>query len=214
MIAQEIVHWYMLENNNQYREDFYTSQINEVNLQIKHLDEEMLKRHKELILWETSAYFKDLPQDVKEEIRNINAEVKSQLIASQEKLLPQVKNIQSVWEANIGSEIFDLLSPAKALFNPELFNLKKRILFIDIEKEILAVGGELHADAESKLLDEGSKQTNLWGFNIYFGKSEDERIQYTSLINIKPRQGNRSLEIGDASLRVKIKAIVDKRVKK
>lgn len=84
---------------------------------------------------------------------------------------------------------------------------------VDVEKEILAVGGELHADAESRLLNEGSQQTNLWGINIYLDKKEDERIQYTSLINIRPRQGNRSIEVSDPALRVKIKAVVDKRIK-
>lgn len=84
---------------------------------------------------------------------------------------------------------------------------------VDVETGLMAAGGELHADAESKLLTEGSHQKNLWGINIYFDKTENERVQYTSLINIKPRQGSRSLEISDASLRAKIKAIVDKRVK-
>ena len=84
---------------------------------------------------------------------------------------------------------------------------------VDVNKEILAIGGELHADAESQLLNEGSEQSGLWGINIYPGKPENERIQYTSMINIRPRQGNRSLEIKDAVLRAKIKRIVDKRIK-
>ena len=85
---------------------------------------------------------------------------------------------------------------------------------VDVQKGILAVGGELHADAESKLLDEGSAQEDLWGINIYLGKADNERIEYTSLINIRPRQGNRSLEVSDASLRSKIKAVVDQRIKR
>lgn len=84
---------------------------------------------------------------------------------------------------------------------------------VDVRKEVLAIGGELHADAESRLLNEGSKQIDLWGINVYPGKKEDERIQYTSLINIRPRQGNRSIELKDESIRATIKKIVDKRIK-
>jgi len=35
-----------------------------------------------------------------------------------------------------------------------------------------------------------------------------ERIEYISLINIRPAQGNRSMEIQDASLRDAIKTII------
>ena len=85
---------------------------------------------------------------------------------------------------------------------------------VDIKREILAIGGELHADAESQLLNEGSQQPDLWGINIHPSKAENERIQYTSMINIRPRQGNRSLEIKDASLKAKIKTIINKRIKR
>ena len=84
---------------------------------------------------------------------------------------------------------------------------------VDIKQKTIAVGGELHADAESKLLNEGSKQEDLWGINLYPNKPENERIEYTSFINIRPRQNNRSIEIKDATLRAKIKAVVDQRVK-
>jgi len=80
---------------------------------------------------------------------------------------------------------------------------------VDIDQSIIALGGELHADAESVLLDHGSKQEHLWGFNIYPGKSLDDRIEYTSFINIRPKQNNRNILIEDESLRQTIKHIVD-----
>ncbi len=80
---------------------------------------------------------------------------------------------------------------------------------IDIKQKIIALGGELHADAEAVLLEQGSKQSDLWGFNIYPAKTKGERIEYTSLINIRPKHGNRSIEIKDESLRKQIKEIID-----
>lgn len=84
---------------------------------------------------------------------------------------------------------------------------------VDVEQEIMAVGGELHADEESLLLEQGSKQQHLWGINIWVNKPEEEWIEYTSLINIRPSQGNRSIEVEDPMERQKIKAIVSKLVK-
>ncbi len=80
---------------------------------------------------------------------------------------------------------------------------------IDVKQNIIALGGELHADAEEVLLQNGSNQEDLWGFNIYLDKSKDERLEYTSFINIRPSQGNRSLAIQDEKLRNKIKTIID-----
>lgn len=79
---------------------------------------------------------------------------------------------------------------------------------VDIEQEILALGGEYHIDANMVLIKNGSKQQNIWGFNWYFDKTKDERIEYISLINIRPTQGNRAMEIQDKSLRNTMKTII------
>ena len=81
---------------------------------------------------------------------------------------------------------------------------------VDIEKEILALGGELHADCEDILLKDGSRQQNLWGANLYPLRDEDERIEYTSLINIKPSVGNRNMEIQDEMIRNKVREIAER----
>lgn len=83
---------------------------------------------------------------------------------------------------------------------------------VDVGSEILAAGGEMHADAEACLLNHGSRQQNLWGINLYPDKEGQDRIVYTSLINIRPRDGNRSLEIKDDQLRKRIAGIVDRRI--
>jgi hypothetical protein len=79
---------------------------------------------------------------------------------------------------------------------------------IDIERNILAMGGELHADAEKILLEDGSSQQNLWGGNFYPLRPPAKQIEYTSLINIRPSQGNLSLEQKDQNIRTKMFAII------
>ena len=80
---------------------------------------------------------------------------------------------------------------------------------VDIELGIMVVGGELHADEEAMLLERGSKQENLWGINIYVDKPENERIEFDSMINIRPRQNNRSRDVLDPALREKITIAVN-----
>lgn len=75
---------------------------------------------------------------------------------------------------------------------------------VDVERRIAAVGGELHADAEKLLLEEGSRQADLWGANYYPGRGAEDCIEYTSLINIRPSQGNRSMLIEDGGIRERV----------
>ncbi|TSC59838.1 MAG: hypothetical protein LiPW15_506 [Parcubacteria group bacterium LiPW_15] len=83
---------------------------------------------------------------------------------------------------------------------------------VDVEREILAMGGEYHMDANVVLIENGSKGSDIWGFNWYFDKDGDERIEYISLINIRPGQGNRAMEVQDADLRDRMKNIILKRL--
>ena len=79
---------------------------------------------------------------------------------------------------------------------------------VDIEREILAMGGEYHMDSNIVLTENGSKQKDVWGFNWYFDKNGDDRIEYVSLINIRPMQGNRTMEVQDVALRDKMKTVI------
>jgi len=85
-------------------------------------------------------------------------------------------------------------------------------IVVDTEKEIMAADAELHADLEELLLSKGSAQEFLWGANLYPQKSEDDFIEYTAFMNIRPAQDNRSMEIEDEKLRLKVKEIVNKLV--
>ncbi|MEK7523778.1 MAG: DUF5674 family protein [Patescibacteria group bacterium] len=80
---------------------------------------------------------------------------------------------------------------------------------VDIKRGILAAGGEMHADAEQVLLDDGSKQEDLWGANIYPDSSGEDFIEYQSLINIRPRVGNRGMEIDDEAVRSQVKSVIE-----
>jgi hypothetical protein len=78
---------------------------------------------------------------------------------------------------------------------------------VDVRQRILAIGGELHADAEQLLLERGSRQQELWGANYYPGRGPDDCIEFTALINIRPAQGNRSMELLDPALRASLREI-------
>jgi hypothetical protein len=78
---------------------------------------------------------------------------------------------------------------------------------VDVERRIVAVGGQLHADAEAILLESGSRQEDLWGANYVPGVGADACIEFTSLINIRPAQGNRSMEIEDESTRGRVREL-------
>lgn len=80
---------------------------------------------------------------------------------------------------------------------------------VDLELGIMVIGGELHADEEAMLLENGSNQENLWGINIYVDKTDDKMIEFDSMINIRPRQNNRSRDVLDKNIREKIKVIVN-----
>jgi len=80
---------------------------------------------------------------------------------------------------------------------------------VDVEKGVMAIGGELHADEEALMLERGSKQENLWGINIYPAAKGDEFIEFDSMINLRPSQGNKSRGVESQELREKIRFIVN-----
>ncbi|HEX9346490.1 MAG TPA: DUF5674 family protein [Gemmatimonadales bacterium] len=79
---------------------------------------------------------------------------------------------------------------------------------VDVERGVMAIGGELHSDEEAALIDDGSAQAHLWGINLYPGEEEDAWIEFDSMINVRPSQGNRSRNVEDSALRDRIRRIV------
>ena len=88
----------------------------------------------------------------------------------------------------------------------EIFNSFVKIV-VDVDRKILAVGGEMHADAEQLLLENGAKQSNLWGANFYPFEPAELRVEYTSFINVRPRDGNPSMMVEDEATRAQIKSL-------
>jgi len=82
---------------------------------------------------------------------------------------------------------------------------------VDVEKGIMAIGGEMHADEEVILIEqEGSKREHTWGINLYPEKSGEELIEFNSIINLKPSFGNRSRDVDNPEIKKKIRNIVEK----
>jgi hypothetical protein len=75
---------------------------------------------------------------------------------------------------------------------------------VDVEQKIMAIGAGMHADEEAVLLDNGSKQENLWGINLYMEMPKDQFIEFDSMINIRPRQNNRTRGVEDENIRKQI----------
>ena len=83
---------------------------------------------------------------------------------------------------------------------------------VDLERGIMAIGGEMHADEEALLLENGSKQDDLWGINLYPDNTGENFVEFDSMINIRPRQNNRSRGVEDEMIRKKIVEVVSKLV--
>jgi hypothetical protein len=79
---------------------------------------------------------------------------------------------------------------------------------VDVRRRVMAVGGELHADGEAALLDDGSRQDDLWGINLYPAERSDAWIEFDSVINVRPSLGNRTRGVDDAEQRAAIQGIV------
>ncbi len=83
---------------------------------------------------------------------------------------------------------------------------------VDVDKELMAVDAELHSDLEAMLLAQGAKQKDLWGINLYPAMLGDDWIEFDSMINMRPSQGNRSRGVENEGTRRKIMAIAAKRI--
>jgi hypothetical protein len=81
---------------------------------------------------------------------------------------------------------------------------------VGVERGLMAIGGDLHADDEALLLEAGSSRPDLWGVNLHPDRhGESDRIEFDSIINVRPRRGNQSRSVDDAEMRRRIAEIVD-----
>ena len=98
------------------------------------------------------------------------------------------------------------LETLKTMARERFGNLVKAV--VDIEREVMALDGELHSDEEALLLEHGSLQANLWGINIYPDLDEQDWIEFDSMINIRPSQSNRTRGVDNPAVRQRIKEVV------
>ena len=82
-------------------------------------------------------------------------------------------------------------------------------IVVDVQRRILAGGSEMHYECESALLEDGSRQEDLWGANWY---PDEQQIEFESLINIRPRQNNRSIILQDSALCQLVETITRERL--
>ncbi len=84
---------------------------------------------------------------------------------------------------------------------------------VDVNREIMAVGGNMYADEEAVLLGAGSRQSDLWGINIFPAFPISKWIEFDSVINIRPSDNNRSRGVENSEIRKRIIEIVNKLIK-
>lgn len=80
---------------------------------------------------------------------------------------------------------------------------------VDVDKKVIVIDADLHADEETELIHSGSRQENLWGINLYpelFGT--EDFIEFDSMINVRPSQGNKTRSVDSVDLQKKIRTIV------
>jgi len=90
-------------------------------------------------------------------------------------------------------------------------NLVKAV--VDIKQAIMIAGMTMHSDGEGILLEKGSAQEDLWGINLYLQETKDQWIDYDSVINLRPSQGNESRGVDNPVIRDKIREIINQLIK-
>lgn len=85
-------------------------------------------------------------------------------------------------------------------------------IVVDVDNCIIGVDAEMHSDIEEILLEQGSRQSELWGANLIVNEKSYD-IEFTSFINIRPGQGNRAMDVQDPELCEHIKSIINELIK-
>jgi hypothetical protein len=63
----------------------------------------------------------------------------------------------------------------------------------------------MHADCETVLLQDGSRQEDIWGADW---DPVAHEVHFEALINIRPRQNNRTMVIKDPEIRKRVESLV------
>lgn len=104
------------------------------------------------------------------------------------------------------------LSELKKMAADRFGNMVKAV--VDVDKGWIALDAELHSDLEALLIENSSRQKSLWGINLYPDMPGDDFIEYDSLINMRPSQGNKSRGVDSGEIRKKISGIAADRIRR
>lgn len=83
---------------------------------------------------------------------------------------------------------------------------------VDLNKQVMVIDAELHADQETWLLEHGSNQENLWGINLYPELEMPDFLEFDSMINLRPSSGNKSRGVDDPKVQQEIITLVNQLV--
>lgn len=104
------------------------------------------------------------------------------------------------------------LDELRALAHEQYGDIIKAV--VDVRQGIMGVGGELHVDIQSLLINTaGSEGDTTWGINLYLDKTGDDFVEFDSMVNLKPLIGNRTRGIDDEAIRALIRAVVTRLVR-
>lgn len=93
-----------------------------------------------------------------------------------------------------------------AMAEEQFWDIVKAV--VDVRRRVMAIGGTMHSDEEAVLLDEGSRRQDLWGINLRPASPPSEWIEFDSMINIRPKDGNNSRGVEDPAIRQRIRDVV------
>ena len=85
---------------------------------------------------------------------------------------------------------------------------------VDCERRVMVVGGELDSDEEHWLIEDGSRHSDLWGINLHPADDSADCIEFDSMINVHPAQGNPGRSIEDPRIQAVIRSIVAELVRR
>lgn len=104
------------------------------------------------------------------------------------------------------------LNELKTLAHEQYGDIVKAV--VDVSQEILGVGGELHIDIQSLLIEkENSQVHDTWGINLYIEKKGSDFVEFDSMINLKPFLGNKTRGVENIEVQNKIREVISKLVK-
>ena len=98
----------------------------------------------------------------------------------------------------------------KALIEDDRITTVKAVA--DVRRGVIGFGGPMHHDIEATLIEDGSLLRHLWGFSLFLDRPWCDAFEFRSHVNVRPEDGNPSIQINDASVRQSLVTLAAKRI--